>query len=131
MTQDNGTSGYTRDQIAFTGSTTAPEVDFTRNWYSDDQCSKSMNKQTTEIRYADFGAPVQVMKMPGDTFETYEANWKHSKSDVVPELGAIAVDVTYDSAHNAQQVKTVRIARGFGTMRNTMVSLFNYLPTPK
>ena len=137
-------STYTIDALRFSQAGNDLAVTFVREWHKDAACADAVfNTETTEatvsltetVQTNDNGffkpmepmqpmkpmEPMQPMKpmdlsksITGDAL--FDADFKIKSTNTI-EKGRLSL---------SQDQKTVRIARGFGTSRNTMLSLIGY-----
>lgn len=115
QTQVGKYQGYTIDRASFvaTEKTNEAKVELIRDWYESPTCSGEAYGKDESKGTVTFG------KELGSIFES--ANGSVVEADFtlngVTELGAISV---------SGDQKTIRLARGFGALRNTMLSIIGY-----
>lgn len=109
QSQMYGKQGFTTEQYTFRAS---GEYSMIREWFKDSTCDQGSFDQDTETGTVKLGNENTINGFnPGNTLE---ADFKHGSST---DLGLIGLD---------KSGTTVRVARGMGNMRNTMLSLFSY-----
>jgi len=124
MTQADGKSGYTIDSAVFQTIASPTnhlsytlKVNITRNWYSDSQCSTSSDTSVIEDGTVTIGEALSNSSFSNVPETAFEADWATAGST---QLGAIAI------ANDKTSIRTATTS--FGSMRNTMLSLFRYYP---
>jgi hypothetical protein len=109
QSQMYGKQGFTTEQYTFKA---IGEYSLVREWFKDPTCDQGSFDQDTETGTVKLGNENTNNGFnPGNTLE---ADFKHGSST---DLGLIWLD---------KNGSTVRVARGMGNMRNTMLSLFSY-----
>jgi hypothetical protein len=117
QTQVNGKSGYVIETLSFNQTSSderAPlNLTVTRSWFSDEKCASEVTSEDKLGMQVSLGE--EIKNVFGTENEiVLEANYS---STVKTELGALSI---------SKDQSSVRIARGFGNFRNTMLSVINY-----